>query len=78
MHITTGDRQRLISDIKAALGYSALMLSVRQFAQLTGISEHTIRAMCASGELPSAQTQKGAPYRIHFTELAPYLTQHVA
>lgn len=78
MNITTGDRQRLIADITAALGYSALMLSVRQFAQLTGISEHTIRAMCASKELPAAQTQKGAPYRIHFTELAPYLTQHVA
>ncbi|MDK4286969.1 helix-turn-helix domain-containing protein [Corynebacterium pseudodiphtheriticum] len=78
MHITTGDRQRLISDITAALGGARLMLSVAEFAQLTGISEHTIRAMCASKELPAAQTQKGAPYRIHFTELAPYLTQHVA
>ncbi|WP_419145341.1 hypothetical protein [Corynebacterium pseudodiphtheriticum] len=34
--------------------------------------------MCASKELPAAQTQKGAPYRIHFTKLAPYLTENVA
>lgn len=78
MHLTTGDRQRLMSDVIAALGGARIMLSVAEFAQLTGISEHTIRAMCASKELPAAQTQKGAPYRIHFTKLAPYLTENVA
>lgn len=73
MHLTTGDRQRLMSDVIAALGGARIMLSVAEFAQLTGISEHTIRAMCASKELPAKQTQKGAPYKIHFTELTPYL-----
>lgn len=78
MHLTTGDRQRLIADITAALGGARLMLTVAEFAQLTGMSTHTVRAMCASGELPAKQAQKGAPYLIHFTELAPYLTQNVA
>lgn len=78
MNLTTGDRQRLIQDITAALGGARLMLSVAEFAQITGLSTYTVRAMCASGELPATQTAKRAPYRIHFTELYPYLTENVA
>ncbi|MGX7906684.1 helix-turn-helix domain-containing protein [Corynebacterium propinquum] len=54
------------------------MLSVAEFAELTGLSTYTVRAMCASGELPATQTAKRSPYRIHFTELYPYLTENVA
>lgn len=78
MKITKTRSAELMADIETVLGKRTATLTVTEFAQITGMHRMTIWKACARGELPATQERKNCEYRIHYSELARYITTEVA
>lgn len=63
----------IMADVEAVLGQRKAMLTVREFAQITGTSPQNVREACARGDIKAIQGGYGKHYRIHYTQLAPFL-----
>ena len=60
----------LLDEVEEIFGERRPMLSVPEFSQMTLLHRETVVKMCASGQIPAAQTMRCAPYRIHVREVA--------
>ena len=68
----------LMEQVELTLGLPVVMLTIKQFARVTGRNEYDLRKLCARDEIRHHQSHKCATYRIHFTELDQFFPQEVA
>lgn len=68
----------LMDEIEAVLGERKRMLTVNEFALLSGKHRQTVWQWCARGELPATQARKYAPYLIHFHQLIDHFEECAA
>ena len=68
----------LMDTVEAVLGKRAAMLTISEFATVTGRHYQTIYNLVARGEIPANQRMKHGPYLIPYQELAPWLATRAA
>ena len=78
MKITRQRAAELMADIEDVLGKRTANLTITEFAQIAGVHRVTIWNACSRGEIPASQKRKNCKYRIHYSELDPYLLSETA
>ena len=72
LNLTKPQRDCILDDVEHALGERKIWLTVPEVASIIAAHKHTIGQMCATGTLPARQSCKGAPYFVHYTQLARF------
>lgn len=68
----------LMDTVEAVLGKRAALLTISEFATVTGRHYQTIYNLVARGEIKAEQRTKHAPYHIPIGELAPFFETRAA
>lgn len=68
----------LMDDIEAVLGERKRMLTIDEFATLSGRNRQTVWQWCASEKLPATQTVRGGRYLINYRQLLDFFPEVAA
>lgn len=68
----------LMDDIEAVLGERKRMLTIDEFAALSGRNRQTVWQWCASDKLPATQTVRGGRYLINYRQLLDFFPEVAA
>ncbi|PRQ10606.1 hypothetical protein C1Y63_10450 [Corynebacterium sp. 13CS0277] len=60
-------------EIGIILGQPKLMLTLQEFATVTGLPYSRVWEEAATGRLPTEQRERGGKYRVHYTQVAKFL-----